>query len=252
MSANPATVFVAMPFRAKFDGIYTKVIRPAIVDSGNTPIRADGIFSAGEVLAQIAEGIANSSLVVAEVSELNANVYYELGLAHSMRKPTLLVSHSTETVPFDLRPLRCITYSVDNPEWGAVLRADLQRGIAETLDSPVAAVPLGVLKALDGMSDSGQGAASSPTSEEGSTIALLLDRIARLTNVVNSMQTPKTMPEADLSRMANRAAVRETAEQMLAAGVGEEDIIEALVANGSSTLLAEYVIRKLLEDGSDG
>ena len=61
-------------------------------------------------------------MMLADLTGKNANVLYELGLAHAIDKPVVLLSQSMDDVPFDLRALRVITYDVAHPGWGGLLR----------------------------------------------------------------------------------------------------------------------------------
>lgn len=103
--------FVIMPFGPSFDPVYAMFIEPSLRTAGFNPQRADDILSQRNILQDIVEGIENSSLVVADLTDSNPNVFYELGLAHARGKPVLLITQSVEDVPFDLRSYRLITYS---------------------------------------------------------------------------------------------------------------------------------------------
>ena len=54
--------------------------------------------------------ICNSRLVIADCTGRNANVFYEIGLAHSVGTPVLLITQSPDDIPFDLRSIRYISY----------------------------------------------------------------------------------------------------------------------------------------------
>ena len=56
--------------------------------------------------------ICKSSVVVCDLTGKNANVFYEAGIAHSLGKDVILITQSADDVPFDLRHLRYIPYSV--------------------------------------------------------------------------------------------------------------------------------------------
>jgi hypothetical protein len=61
-------------------------------------------------MREIISGIAKADLVVADLTTLNANVFYELGLCHGLRIPTILIAQSMDDVPFDLRPYKIQLY----------------------------------------------------------------------------------------------------------------------------------------------
>lgn len=119
------TAFVLMPFDADFDAIYRDLIRPALEDVGFTVQRADDFLHQRNVLKDIVRGIADADLVVADLTSANPNVFYELGLAHGLNKPTVLMaqipaseSDAGDAVPFDLRTYRIIFYSTRFDEVG--------------------------------------------------------------------------------------------------------------------------------------
>jgi hypothetical protein len=70
-------------------------------------------------------------------------VLYEIGLAHSIGKPIILLTRNEEDVPFDLRALRYLYYDPNNPFWGADLRVELTRLVRMVLDNPTLATHLG-------------------------------------------------------------------------------------------------------------
>jgi hypothetical protein len=85
--------FVMMPFAAPLGGYYESVYRPAIEKAGLQPVRADAeIFGAGKIMNQVWSGIRRAKVLVAELTSRNPNVFYELGLAHALRKPVVLGS----------------------------------------------------------------------------------------------------------------------------------------------------------------
>lgn len=103
--------FVLMPFDPEFSSIYEDLIKPALEDAGYDVARADSFLDQQSILRDIIRGIATAHLIVADLTTLNPNVLYELGLCHGLRIPTVLLAQSMEEVPFDLRPYRIQVYS---------------------------------------------------------------------------------------------------------------------------------------------
>jgi hypothetical protein len=69
------------------------VYQPAIDRAKLKSVRADAeIFGTGKIIDQIWNGIHAARVLVAELTGRNPNVLYELGLAHALRKPVVLVS----------------------------------------------------------------------------------------------------------------------------------------------------------------
>ena len=66
--------------------------------------------------------IVTVALRRADLSGKNPNVFYELGLAHAIGKPVVMVAATIDDVPFDLRGLRTILYDKENEAWGEELR----------------------------------------------------------------------------------------------------------------------------------
>jgi len=96
--------FMVMPFAAPLGNYYEKVYKPAIEKAGLKAVRADTeIFGAGKIMDQVWSGINAAKVLVAELTTRNPNVFYELGLAHALKKPVVLVSSNEDDVPFDLK-----------------------------------------------------------------------------------------------------------------------------------------------------
>src|SRR5207302_8589290 len=85
--------------------------------------------------------IQSAKVLVAELTGKNANVFYELGLAHALGKPVILVSETIDDVPFDLQPLRVILYDKSDPAWGVKLKDELVAFLEETSHDVTNAVP---------------------------------------------------------------------------------------------------------------
>ncbi len=68
-------------------------------------------------------------------------MFYELGLAHAIGRPVVLISETKIDVPFDLRHVKVLLYDKNDPTWGDNLKVDLTKALRETLSNPVEAVP---------------------------------------------------------------------------------------------------------------
>jgi len=108
--------FVLMPFDQEFDAVFNKLVKPALKKAGYNVNRADSILNQQNILKDIVRGIAEADLVVADITSLNANVFYELGISHTMEKQTVLLAQSSEDIPFDLSSYRVIIYSTNFDE----------------------------------------------------------------------------------------------------------------------------------------
>lgn len=133
--------FVMMPFKSPFDIYYESIYNPAIKSTELEPIRADDLFRPSVIVSDLWDMIQRAKVLLAELTTKNPNVFYELGLAHAIGKPVILVSETMDDVPFDLQQLRVILYDKNDPTWGEKLGNNITASIKETLDSPVEAVP---------------------------------------------------------------------------------------------------------------
>lgn len=108
---NKLKAFVLMPFDPEFKSIYEDLIKPALEEAGYEVARADSFFDQQNILRDIIRGIAEAELIVADLTTINSNVLYELGVCHGLQIPTIILTQSIEEVPFDLRPYRMQIYS---------------------------------------------------------------------------------------------------------------------------------------------
>lgn len=110
VSAQQPRAFVVMQFTKPYNELYSEVIKPVCDDEGVLAERADETFGPGIIVADIARQIAEAHIVVAEISPANQNVYYEVGYAHALNKPTILIAEQNTKLPFDVSPFRILFY----------------------------------------------------------------------------------------------------------------------------------------------
>ncbi|MGF1538212.1 MAG: tetratricopeptide repeat-containing protein [Elainellaceae cyanobacterium] len=116
--------FVVMPFGRKqgsdgnwidFNRIYSDLIKPALLEAGFEPFRADEEASSGDILTDMFQELLLADLVIADLSIDNANVYYELGIRHAMRKRGIVhIQSGRAYMPFDIFNVRTIPYHCDD------------------------------------------------------------------------------------------------------------------------------------------
>src|ERR1700754_1453802 len=108
-------VFVVMPFsststcgEAEWTEIYENVFRPAIEECGYSCERAKPMT--GSLAKSIVEKLRHSRIVLADITDRNANVFYELGVRHSLSKRTIIVAQGDAHTPSDLLGYWHISY----------------------------------------------------------------------------------------------------------------------------------------------
>lgn len=109
-------VFVVMPFGCLYDSVYS-AIQAACSKLGVECARADEIDQPGPIINQIFENLVDADCVVADISDKNPNVYYEVGAAHGIGKPAILLARgdAIRDLPFDIKHNRVVPYEVANP-----------------------------------------------------------------------------------------------------------------------------------------
>ena len=126
---DPRLAFVLMPFTSDLTEIYTTLIKPAVENDefGLVCKRADDIKSNRAIMQDIWKSICEARLIIADLTGLNPNVMYELGVAHTLGKETLIIYRKDENIefPFDLAHIRRIEYE-NTPVGGTKLVSELR------------------------------------------------------------------------------------------------------------------------------
>lgn len=135
-NVNERLCFVLLPLKPPFIGYFQKIITPAALAAGLTPLKADDIYGARAVMSDIWDQIWQARVVIAIVTGKNPNVNYELGICHTLGVPTVLITERDEDVPFDYRHLRYIAYHPRDAGWEQKLQEDLTKALKVVLSSP--------------------------------------------------------------------------------------------------------------------
>jgi hypothetical protein len=128
--------FVLMPFSPPFDSYYPHIFTPALEAAGFSVSRADDLFTPHPIMLDIQQSIVQADLILCEMSGRNPNVFYELGLAHAIGKPAILISRKHDDIPFDFRHLRVILYDYTEAGWESKLRDAIKRAAESAAESP--------------------------------------------------------------------------------------------------------------------
>lgn len=126
-------VFILMPFSLEWsDRIWLKILKPSIEECGLKPIRADNLYGR-DIMEDIWKTIVNSKIIIADITGRNPNVFYELGIAHTLGKTVILITQNEDDIPFDLNRYRHIIYK-DNIEGCEILFTELKKSIQNIID----------------------------------------------------------------------------------------------------------------------
>lgn len=154
MRETQATCFVIMPFGKKenikgetidFNEIYKEIIQEPVRAAGLIPLRCDEIEKAGSIHRDMFTHIAQDRVAIVDLTNLNANVFYELGVRHALKNNvTVLIQAMGSDIPFNIQGLRIIQYpgpGGDFSETRALITRFIMNGLNNhETDSPVAEI----------------------------------------------------------------------------------------------------------------
>jgi hypothetical protein len=125
-------IFVFMPFADELAPVYHDHMKAVADKLGKTIARADDFFTTEEIVPEIWTALLKTKLVIADCTGRNANVFYELGLAHAIGRRAIVTTQNISDIPFDLSHRRYIKYDM-TPRGMKKFEMDLERTIRETL-----------------------------------------------------------------------------------------------------------------------
>ena len=131
VTSERGEVFVVMQFTKEFTDIHEEVIKNVCNEFELDARLASDTYGPGMIISDIVQSITDSEFVIAEITPNNANVFYELGYAHGINKPVILLANrATVKLPFDVSPFRVLMY--DNSIAG---RRDFEEGLRKHINS---------------------------------------------------------------------------------------------------------------------
>ena len=124
--------FIIMPFEKPWsDRIWKKMLKPTCRNLGMEAVRADGLYGQN-VMEDVWRGLATARIIIADITGRNPNVFYELGIAHTLGKEVILLTQNEKDIPFDLKGFRHIIYE-DNLDGYKKLRQELRTSFEHIL-----------------------------------------------------------------------------------------------------------------------
>jgi hypothetical protein len=166
--------------RKRSDGVRDLVVREAAEAHELETRRADDVDEPGQITSQIIEHCLKAKMVVADLTEGNANVYYELSVRHGKQLPAVLIAEHGTRLPFDVGQARVIFFAHDDLSSAIGARETVKQQIGAALESPgpfenpiSSGMRLAELEAGD------------PSHRALASVMERLDRVAGVTNEVN-------------------------------------------------------------------
>lgn len=135
--------FVIMPFSStgscttdEWTEIFLEIIKPAVEGSGFgfTCRRSEAIQ--GSVIEEILDSLNKADMVIADLTDKNPNVFYELGVRHTLRDSTLLIAQKLDDIPFDLRH-----YAIQVYQWKTKKTREESKTLLKEVISKIVAEP---------------------------------------------------------------------------------------------------------------
>lgn len=128
--------------RQRADEVLLSVIRPVCLDLGFSALRADELAGSGLITKDMLIRLLTDDLVVADLTEHNPNVFYELAVRHFTGKPLVSIISHSELIPFDVFDVRTIRLNHDDPESIKRAKTQLRKYIEHsqtigTTDNPI-------------------------------------------------------------------------------------------------------------------
>lgn len=112
-----ASCFIVMPFGQEWSPAVHRLLVTACEVCGVRAVRGDDLFTPTDILEDIWQGINAADFVIADITGRNPNVLYELGIAHTLAKPVLILSRDAGDIPIDLATRRVILYGTSAGDW---------------------------------------------------------------------------------------------------------------------------------------
>jgi hypothetical protein len=132
LETDPNLCFVLMPFRPEFNRIYEEILKPVIQKAGLKSLRADEVFSPTPIVEDVWIQIAKARFIIADVTDKNPNVFYELGLAHAIGTPVIIITQNKGDVPFDIAYIRYLIYTDNEAGWQK-LKNELTKAVSSII-----------------------------------------------------------------------------------------------------------------------
>lgn len=204
--------FVIMPFGKKtvdgvevdFDHIYHELIEKAVESLGVDCDRCDEIIDSGSIIKKMFRGIFDTDVTVVDITSLNPNVFYELGVRHALQKHVTLVirQNSDQPIPFNIRGLNILGYDIGSDDQLEIGRENIRKHIQNGLDKQ--SIDSIVHEALDDLKVDRRSKSIEPVEEKlyqlikipGKEIGYITGNIKKIKNVdiwVNSENTNMQM-----------------------------------------------------------
>ena len=127
--------FIVMPFSLEWSGDVHRTLSGACQTLAVQAVRGDDVFTPTDILVDIWHSLNGADFVIADITGRNPNVLYELGIAHTLAKPVLIISRNAADIPIDLSTRRVILYGQSETDWREDLETKVTKALKEILEA---------------------------------------------------------------------------------------------------------------------
>lgn len=213
------TCFVIAPIgdqdsdtRKRSDQILKHVIAPALAECGYKAIRADQIAEPGVITSQVIQHIVDDQLVVADLTDRNPNVFYELAIRHVIRKPLVQIIRKGDSIPFDVAGTRTIHVdhhdldSFEEAKKDVIAQVRFLDANPTKIETPISvSLDLQLLRQSD-----------NPEQRSLADIVSVMSELrASVANVEKRLEHPETLMSKELLRILERNSMRNSRSKHL-------------------------------------
>jgi len=124
------------PERKKADEKLSHFFKPVLSELHYDAIRADQEETPGSISRSIVERIINSDMVIADISDQNPNVFYEIAIRNAVKKPIIVIRSPDQKPPFDIQDKRAIAVDMSKPDIWVPAMKKLKKQIESAEDNP--------------------------------------------------------------------------------------------------------------------
>jgi hypothetical protein len=228
--------------RRRADQVLKHILRPAAEPYGYSVQRADEIDTPGMITTQVVERVSQDDLLIADLTNQNPNVFYELALRHALRKPYIQVIQKGERMPFDVAGIRTIQIDTNDLDVAENARKEIQQQIKSIEDNPsTIETPFSVALEMQNLRESDD--------PEKQAYADLINEIGEIKSYLANFSMSSTEEtEARLRRIENQIQRRLAAPTSKMTHKNARDLLDA-AANDSRSLMTRLgALSSLLGD----
>ncbi|WTP58524.1 hypothetical protein OHU07_17735 [Streptomyces phaeochromogenes] len=119
--------------RNRSDGVLEFIVQKAAQELELTAVRGDQIAEPGQINLQVLDHILRAKVAVADLTDLNPNVFYELAVRHTAKLPVVLIADKACDIPFDIAQMRIILFDHTNLRSADSCRAQIVTHLRQAL-----------------------------------------------------------------------------------------------------------------------